>query len=135
MPTLPKRLFVVRAGVASLLRPSQHAGNLYTVDDVAHALDVVVDVDGNDAITRNVDASLIMHAFAHLCWGTTTTGLGGARVLLALLGVTARVWRRRGGIPGLAVAADIAAGNAATNSGKEMRQKNPYDCLRRAEPR
>ena len=48
------------------------------------------------------------------------TGLGGARVLLALLGVAARVWRRRGGIPGLAVAADIAAGNAATSSGKEI---------------
>ena len=48
------------------------------------------------------------------------TGLGGARVLLTLLGVAARVWRRRGGIPGLAVAADIAAGNAATSSGKEI---------------
>ena len=48
------------------------------------------------------------------------TGLGGARVLLTLLGVAARVWRRRGGIPALAVAADIAAGNAATISGKDI---------------
>ena len=48
------------------------------------------------------------------------TGLGGARVLLALLRVAARVWRRHGGIPGLAVADDIAAGNAATSSGKDI---------------
>lgn len=65
MPTLPKRLFVVRAGVASLLRPSQHAGNLYADDDVAHALDAAAEVDGTDAIDRNVDVSLIVNAFAH----------------------------------------------------------------------
>ena len=65
MPTLPKRLLVVRAGVASLLRPSQHAGNLYADDDVAHALDAAAEVDGTDAIDRNVDVSLIVNAFAH----------------------------------------------------------------------
>ena len=48
------------------------------------------------------------------------TGLSGARVLLALLGVSARVWRRHGGIPGLAVADDFVAGNAATSSGKDI---------------
>ena len=42
-----------------------------------------------------------------------------------LLGVAARVWRRRGGIPGLAVAADIAAGNAATSSGKDIASADP----------
>ena len=47
MHTLLKRLFVVRAGVASLLRPFQHAGNLYAIANVAHALDVMADVDGN----------------------------------------------------------------------------------------
>ena len=41
-------------------------------------------------------------------------------LLVVPLGVTARGGRRRGGPPGLAVAADIAAGNAMTSSRKDI---------------
>ena len=56
---------------------------------------------------------------------TGNTGADGARVLVAPLGVAARGGRRRGGTPGLAVAANIAAGNAATRSGKDIASAGP----------
>ena len=37
----------------------------YAVDDIAHALDVAADVDGNVAIARIINASLLVNTFAH----------------------------------------------------------------------
>ena len=47
-------------------------------------------------------------------------GLGGARVLRVLLGITARGGHRPRGVLGRAIAADIAASNAVTSNGKDM---------------
>ena len=65
MPTLPKSLAAVRSAVASTLLSSEHAGNLYSVVDIADTLNIVADVERNAAITTKVDANLIRRAFAH----------------------------------------------------------------------
>ena len=65
MPTLPKRLAVVRAAVAALLFNSHHAGSLYGADDVVRALSHAADVGRNKNITKNVEAELLLRAFAH----------------------------------------------------------------------
>ena len=65
MPTLPKSLAAVRSAVASALLSSEHAGNLYSVVDIADALNIAADVERNAAITTKVDANLIRCAFAH----------------------------------------------------------------------
>ena len=61
MPTLPGVLAPVRAAVASVLRSSDHAGNLYSADDVALALNVAVDA----AAGALVDVPMILRAFAN----------------------------------------------------------------------
>ena len=64
MPHLPKSLAPVRSAVVSLLRPRHHFSNLYTATDIAEALNVAANVSGNPAIDRDVDASLVLRAFA-----------------------------------------------------------------------
>ena len=61
MPTLPNRLAVVRAAVASLLRNQNHAGSLYSAEDIVDALNAATDFNGNAAI----DVSLLLRAFAN----------------------------------------------------------------------
>ena len=61
MPTLPGVLAPVRAAVASVLRSPDHAGNLYSADDVALALNVAVDAVGGAL----VDVAMILRAFAN----------------------------------------------------------------------
>ena len=63
--TFPKSLAAVRSAVASALLSSEHAGNLYSVVDIADALNIAADVERNAAITTKVDANLIRRAFAH----------------------------------------------------------------------
>ena len=65
MPTLPKRLAVVRAAVASLLRNSLRSGSLYGADDIANALNIAAGVDGNSSTSTKVDAALLLRAFAN----------------------------------------------------------------------
>ena len=57
MPHLPKSLAPVRSAVVSLLRPRHHFSNLYTATDIAEALNVAANVNGNPTIDRGVDAS------------------------------------------------------------------------------
>ena len=65
IPILPKSLATVRSAVASALMSSEHTGKLYSVMDVAGALNMAADVEGNAAITTKVDANLLRRAFAH----------------------------------------------------------------------
>ena len=65
MPHLPKKLAPVRAAVASILLPQDHVSHLYSAADIANALNVAADVDGNDAINAGVDVTLLLRAFAN----------------------------------------------------------------------
>ena len=65
MSHLPKKLAPVRAAVASILLPQDHVSHLYRPTDIANALNVAADVDGNDAINAGVDAMLLLRAFAY----------------------------------------------------------------------
>ena len=58
MPHLPKKLAPVGAAVASILLPQDHVSRLYSATDIASALNVIADVDSNDAI-RNAPPSRI----------------------------------------------------------------------------
>ena len=51
--------------MASALLSSKHAGNLYSIMDIATALHSAAGVENNAAITTKVDANLIRRAFAH----------------------------------------------------------------------
>ena len=65
MPSLPKSLAAVRAAVASLLRPADHSGSLYSADDIADALNIAANVDGSASISTKVDVTLLLRAFAN----------------------------------------------------------------------
>ena len=65
MPSLPKRLGPVRVAVASILHHHLHIGNLYSAGEIANALNIEADVDGNDAINAGVDVTLLLRAFAN----------------------------------------------------------------------
>ena len=54
MPHLPKKLALVLAAVASILLPWDRGSHLYSAADIANALNVAADVDGNDAINAGV---------------------------------------------------------------------------------
>ena len=65
MPHLPKKLAPVRAAVASILLPQDHVSRLYSPADIASALNIAADVDGNDTINAGVDAMLLLRAFVY----------------------------------------------------------------------
>ena len=65
MPSFPKSLAAVRAAVASLLRPADHSGSLYSADDIADALNIAANVDGSASISTKVDVTLLLRAFAN----------------------------------------------------------------------
>ena len=64
MPHLPKSLAPVRSAVVSLLCPQHHFSNLCTATDIAEALNVAANVNGNPAIDRGIDVSLVVRALA-----------------------------------------------------------------------
>ena len=87
MPHLPKKLARVRAAVSSILLPQDHVSHLYSAADIANALNVAADVDGNDAINAGVDVTLLLRAFAHEGEGDyevsyNLLGRGGSRSIL-----------------------------------------------------
>ena len=61
----PEKLAPVRAAVALILLPQDHVSHLYSAADIANALNVAVDVDGNDTINAGVDVTLLLCAFSH----------------------------------------------------------------------
>lgn len=65
MPNLPKQLQVVWAVMAFIVCPSQHVCSLYCADDVTGVLGIAANIDGNSAISRDVDVFFLLHAFAH----------------------------------------------------------------------
>ena len=65
MPHLPKKLAPVCVTVASILLPQDHVSHLYSAADIANALNVAADVDGNDAINAGVDTTLLLCAFIY----------------------------------------------------------------------
>ena len=75
MPHLPKHLAPVRAAVASILLLQDHVSRLNSAADISNALNIAADVGGNDAINTDVDATLLLRAFAYE---------GGGRVRSAL---------------------------------------------------
>ena len=65
MPHIPKKLAPVRAAVALIKLPQDHASRLYSAADILNALNIAADVDGNDAINAGVDATLLLCAFIY----------------------------------------------------------------------
>ena len=65
MPTLPNRLAVVRAAVASLLWNQNHAGSLYSAKYTLDTLNTAADFSGNAAISLGINISLLRRAFVN----------------------------------------------------------------------
>ena len=70
MPHLPKNLAPVCEAVASILSHYLHVGNLYDAGEIANALNIEVNVAGNNTINAGVDVTLLLRAFANE-WGVT----------------------------------------------------------------
>lgn len=64
MPALPKNLRAIRRAVASILRSGDHAGKLYSSNDIASALSIVSDADNDPEIDINIDSKLVVRAFS-----------------------------------------------------------------------
>ena len=84
---LPKKLSPVRAAVASILLPQDHVSRLYSATDIANALYVAANVNGNNVINAVVDATLLLRAFAYEGDGDyevpyNLLGHGGSRSIL-----------------------------------------------------
>ena len=89
MPHLPKKLAPVPAFVASILLPQDPVSRLYNATDIANAINVAADVDGNDAIDAGVDTTLLLRAFAYEREGDyeapyNLLGHGGSRSILCV---------------------------------------------------
>ena len=65
MPTLPKNFAAVRAAVASVLLSPVHRNKLYGAVDIAAALNTAANIDRNASITKKVDVTMLLRAFAH----------------------------------------------------------------------
>ena len=65
MPHLSKRRTPLRAAVALILIPCNYQSRLYPVEDIANAINIAADVNGNATISHGVDATLILRAFAN----------------------------------------------------------------------
>ena len=63
MPTLTKNLRAIREAVASILRSGDHAGKLYSLTDIALALNAASDSDNNPEIDISIDSKLVVQTF------------------------------------------------------------------------
>lgn len=64
MATLSKNLAAIQVDVAPVLLSSVHINNLYGAGDIAAALNAAANVDRNASITKKVDATMLLRAFA-----------------------------------------------------------------------
>ena len=65
MPTLPKRITVVRAAVASLLLNLLRSGSLYSANGIANVLNIVAGKNGSSSTSTKVDTALLLCTFAN----------------------------------------------------------------------
>jgi hypothetical protein len=65
MPTLPKNLAAVRAAMASALLSHVHRNTVYCAMNTTVALNTASGIDCNASITKNVDVTTPLCAFAH----------------------------------------------------------------------